>query len=77
MFKNFGVATSFLRTGLKGIKPTRKYLSNNEFQKAKLSFANGIVGHPVKLEDLNPTMRQGLEDNIKTLQKVKRHLHIH
>ncbi|MBK9722601.1 MAG: alpha/beta hydrolase [Saprospiraceae bacterium] len=35
-------------------------------QKAKLSFANGIVGHPIKLEELNPTMRQGLEDNIKT-----------
>ncbi|MBK6858961.1 MAG: alpha/beta hydrolase [Saprospiraceae bacterium] len=66
MFKDFGVAISFLRTGLKGIKPTRKYLSNNELQKAKLSFANGIVGHPIKLEELNPTMRQGLDDNIKT-----------
>lgn len=68
MFKDFGAATSFLRTGLKGIKPTRKHLSNNRIENAKLSFANGIVGHSVTLDELNPIMRQGLDDNIKTFE---------
>lgn len=66
MLNDFNVATSFLRTGLKGIKPTRKHLANNDIEKAKLSFANGIVGHSIRLDELNPVMRQGLDDNIKT-----------
>jgi len=66
MFKDFGAATSFLRTGIKGIKPTWEHLLNNQTEKAKLSFANGIIGHPVTLDELNPIMRQGLDDNIKT-----------
>ncbi|MFN0030946.1 MAG: alpha/beta fold hydrolase [Flavobacteriales bacterium] len=66
LFKDFAAATSFMRTGIRGIKPTRKHLSNNKIEKAKLSFANGIIGHPVTLDELNPVMLQGLDDNIKT-----------
>lgn len=66
MLKNFSAATSFMRTGLKGIKPTKKYLALGQLEKAKLSFADGIIGHRVNLNDLNPIMRQGLEDNIAT-----------
>ena len=64
--EDFGVAASFLRTGLKGIKPTKNYLSKGEIEKAKLAFANGIVGHSITLDELNPIIRQGLDDNIKT-----------
>lgn len=65
-FKDFTAATSFMRTGLKGIRPTRTYLAAGEFEQAKLAFVNGIIGHAAGLESLNPLMRQGLDDNIGT-----------
>ena len=66
MLKDFSAATSFLRIGLKGIKPTKRYLAAGQLEKAKLSFADGIIGHKINPDDLNPVMRQGLDDNIAT-----------
>lgn len=66
--KDFGAAVSFMRTGLKGIKPTQDYLAKGELEKAKLSVTNGIIGHVVRLDELNPIMRQGVEDNIATFE---------
>ena len=66
--KDFAAATSFMRTGLVGIKPTQSYLAKGDFEKAKLSVTNGIIGHKVRLFELNPIMRQGVEDNIATFE---------
>lgn len=66
--KDFGAALSFMRTGIKGIKPTQNYIAQGEFEKAKLSVINGIMGHKVPLDELNPIMRQGLEDNIASFE---------
>ncbi len=55
-----------MRSGLKGIKPAKRHLANHAYEKAKLSFVNGAVGRPLKLHELHPIMRQGLDDNIAT-----------
>lgn len=66
--KDVGAAISLVRSGLKGVIPSRVYLARGQFEKAKLAVAEGLFGHKVTLEGLNPVLLQTLEDNITTFE---------